>query len=1549
MNNVERQEALEGIAIIGMAGRFPGARNIENFWRNLKDGVESISFFSEQELKAEGVDPALLSLPAYVRAKAIIDDIDLFDATFFGFTPREAELTDPQHRLFLECAWEALENAGYVSDNYDGSIAVFAGSTWSTYLFNLLSTAGERDFVDSFRVLLGNDKDHLPNWVSYKLNLKGPSVNVQTTCSTSLAAVHLACQSLLSYQCDMALAGGVTINVPQKVGYLFQEGGIGSPDGHCRAFDAKAGGSVGGEGVGIVVLKRLDEALAAGDTIHAVVKGSAINNDGSAKVNYTAPSVDGQYEVIAMAMAVAGVEPETISYIETHGSGTPLGDPIEVAALSQAYQGGAKKNCAALGSVKTNIGHTGAAAGVAGLIKTVLALNHKFIPPSLHFQSPNPHIDFDNSPFYVNARLTDWPSNGLPRRAGVSSFGIGGTNVHSIIEEAPEPESSGPSRSWQLLSLSAKTGAALETATDNLAAHLRLHPDHDLADIAYTLQVGRKAFDYRRMLVCRDHGDAIQSLAERSPGRIFDGMPAMKDRPIAFMFPGLGDHYVNMGLELYRAEVKFREQMDICCDLLKPHLGMDLRDVLYPGAEDPADNASAQTNAAPSGSRPSINLRKMLSGHDARPDDATRKLNQTNLAQPALFAIEYALASLFMEWGISPRAMIGYSIGEYVAACLAGVFSLEDAIRLVAKRAQLIQELAEGAMLAVSLQERELRALLNDHLSIAGVNGPALCVVSGAPEAVASLELRLNEKQIVCKRLPTTHAFHSNMMGPIAETFAALIKSVELNVPSIPYVSNVTGAWITPAEATDPNYWVRHLCGAVRFSDGIQTLSLGEGHLFLEVGPGQMLCSLVIQQAQINKGKERVALTSMRHAYDRQSDVALLQNTLGQLWLEGAPVDWLKFYAGDRRRRLPLPTYPFERRRYWVERVSSLIDGPDIRRVATGRRQGVADWFYIPSWKRSLAPDPKQEATSAAESLCWLILADDHGFGSGLAERLGSLNQKVITAAKGPRFEQLSDCVYTINAQKPEDYHLLLEALSNADCFPARVLLLWPVEPLENDGHSGPELFLIAQNSGFNSLLYLAQAIGERSAEKEIHIGVVSTGIHDVTGVEELSPEKATVLVLGKSISQAYHQIICRYIDIASIPAGRRDQRLLNQIISEMSLHTSGEIIAYRGRHRWIRDYQAVKWGIASGIPSCLRHEGVYLITGGLTGIGAVLAEYLVKTVRAKCLLLAHPDFPSRESWPASLADDQVEESVRSMIRKIRDLEEIGGEIAVINLEGKAEEAIRRAIDLAYERYGRLHGVFHTAETAAAKPIGGSLAAKSIEDAQHYQAKVFGVYSLDQALQGREVDFCFLFSSLTAILGGSGSLPYEAANSFLDVASLARAHVTTTRWVSVNWDDSATAEEAANVFHQILSSDSIYRLVVSSVDLTSLLQRNDRGNMGQNGAAPETEMARTATLHARPSLTTPYVAPAGPIEQKVAEIWRELLGVESIGSHDNFFHLGGNSLVGIKLTTLIHRAFEVNIPIQAIFVASTVHDLALVIEDSLLTEIEGLGAMDDGN
>ena len=887
MSNTGADNATD-IAIIGMAARLPGANSVDQFWQNLRGGVESIRFFTTEELEHRGVSPARLKSPQFVKAGAVLDDIELFDAAFFDLSPIEAAITDPQQRLFLECAWEALENAGYDPGRYEEPIGVYAGSGMNTYvLFNLAPNLALISSIGGLQLTVGNDKDYLATRVSYKLNLRGPSMNIQTACSSSLVAVSVACQSLLDYQCSMALAGGVSLQMPQLTGYMAHDGDIVSPDGHCRTFDARAEGTVFGSGLGIVVLKRVADAIADGDHIHAVIKGFAVNNDGSLKIGYTAPSVDGQMAVIAEALAMAGVEADTISYVEAHGTATPLGDPIEMAALKNAFGNGqlrGNRSCA-IGSVKTNIGHLDTAAGVAGLIKTVLALEHKLLPASLHFERPNPEIDFANSGFYVNTSCSEWKNGPTARRAGVSSFGIGGTNAHVILEEAPVSDVASSERPYQLLLFSARSDSALDETTRRFATFLQEHSNTNLADAAFTLQVGRRAFSHRRMLVTHDVAEALTALEAHASAPLPSYHAELAQRKISFMFAGQGAQYINMGRGLYETEATFRQHVDECAALLKPALELDLRDVLYPQPEQLAA--------------------------------VEQQLSQTALTQPALFVIEYALARLWMQWGIMPQSMIGHSIGEYVAACLAGVFSLPAALELVVARGRMMQALPAGAMLAINLPVAEVEPLLGADLSLAADNGPRLCVVSGPFGAISELQKKLALRGDECRRLHTSHAFHSQMMQPIVRDFTELVQRIELKAPQIPFISNVTGTYIKVEEATDPNYWARHLLATVRFGKGVRELLQQPSSILLEVGPGETLSTLA--KAQGAQAMQPLILSSLRHPREEEADAKFLLKRLGQLWLAGAEVDWQGFYAGEKRCRVALPTYPFERQRYWID------------------------------------------------------------------------------------------------------------------------------------------------------------------------------------------------------------------------------------------------------------------------------------------------------------------------------------------------------------------------------------------------------------------------------------------------------------------------------------------------------------------------------------------------------------------------------------------------------------------------------------------------------
>jgi acyl transferase domain-containing protein len=1482
------------IAIIGMAGRFPGARNVDELWHNLRNGIESISFFSVEELEAEGTDPKLLGNANFVRASGVMNGADVFDANFFGYSPREAELMDPQQRVFLECAWQALEDAGYEPDHYDGQIGVYAGSRMSTYLLNIYANQGVRSAVNGLQLVLSNDKDFLTTRTSYKLNLTGPSVTVQSACSTSLVATHLACQGLLSGECDMALAGGVAIVARQKEGYMFREEGISSPDGHCRAFDAGARGTVGGNGVGIVVLKRLETALADGDFIHAVIKGSAINNDGSRKIGFTAPRIEGQAQVIRAAQIAAGVEPESISYIEAHGTGTELGDPIEIAALTRAFRASTRKTgFCAIGSVKTNVGHLDAAAGVTGLIKTVLALKHRQLPPSLHFERPNPKIDFGNSPVYVNARLRDWQANGVARRAGVSSFGMGGTNAHLILEEAPVRQTEPSSRPWKLLLLSAKTSSSLEMMSRHLVNHLKQNPEIELADAAYTLQMGRKVFRYKRAVLCSDANQAAMALQTLDVNSVANSFEDSKERSVVFMFPGQGAQYVNMGLELYQTEPFFREQVDICSELFRPHLKWDLRNALYPTLE-----------AA---------------------DEAGQQLKQTAIAQPALFTVEYALAKLWMSWGIRPKAMIGHSIGEYVAACLADVMSLEDAVRLVAIRSQLMQQLPSGAMLAVSLPDAEVLPLLDDALSLAAVNGPSLCVVSGPADAVESLQERLMAESISCRSLHTSHAFHSEMMNGMLEAFTREVRKSQLKPPQIPYLSNVTGGWITEADATDADYWARHARQTVRFSEGLNELLKDSNQVLLEVGPGQTLVTLA--RSHGNRETRQVILATLPPANQQRSDAALLLQTLSRLWLTGVAVDWRGFYAHETRYRIPMPAYAFEQQRYWIE--PDKLAGAYSRRARLGQRLELADWFYIPSWKRALSPVP---ASRPAEEEGCLIFVGESGIGAQIAERLKQAGLDTLVVMQGKEFARLDEHLYQINPAQPDHYDALLEQIQMLGMKLKLIVHEWSVSK-EAEEQTDIESFYKWQNQGYYSLLFLLQALAGQNlaqpfdspdARDFLSIHILSNNLQDVTGEETLLPAKSSILGLCKTIPQEYMNLSCQSIDIDSPGKFLSADRLIQQLTDELLAETEELTIAYRGGHRWVQTYEPVQLTPQPGNPPVLRQKGVYLLNGELDSDSLSRARYLAEGFQARLIFTSRSGLPPKSQWEEWLANYEEHDEANICIMKMQELEELGAEVLVIAADVGNQEDMQAVIKRIDEQFGELHGVIHTPGSA---PIETSRPIQELgrtDSESYFHSYVHSTYVLEEVLQGHSLDFCLLISSLASVSGGAGVAAYTAATIFMDSFTQKHNRSNEARWMSLNWE-SCSAEDAVEAFRRILFLLPATQIVMSQTDLAARLEAWFPPKAFRQFVARETP-------YARPELPEAYLAPRNEVEQAIADVWQQILGIERIGIEDNFLELGGHSLMALQIITRLRDLFNVELSLRSFLLTPTVAALAESIE-----------------
>ena len=1316
------------IAIVGMAGRFPGARNIREFWKNLHDGVESIRDFSDAELRAAGATEEELASPEYVKRASVLDDVPLFDASFFGFSPRDASIMDPQHRHFLECAWEALEDAGHPPQGFDGSIGVFAGSGMNTYLIhNLLANRRLLESAGLFQLKqTGNDKDVLATRVSYQLDLRGPSINVQTACSTSLVAIHFACQSLLNFECDVALAGGVTIEIPHGLGYLYREGEILSPDGHCRTFDTISSGTVFGSGLGIVVLRRLEEALADRDNIRAVILGSAINNDGARKVGYLAPSVEGQAEVIAEALEFAGIGADEISYVEAHGTGTTVGDPIEVRALTQAFRKTtARSGYCRIGSLKTNVGHLDAAAGVAGLMKTVLALEHAQLPATLHFQKLNPHIELEDSPFFVNSKLSEWEGNGTPRRAGVTALGIGGTNAHVVLEEAlPLPAELRGSEPWQLLTVSAKTEAAADQAFANLSDYLHANPDLNLADVAFTCQVGRHAFPHRRALAVENTREAIAALAQVERKQIASGVAAATAPPVVFLFSGQGSQYAGMGRGLYENEPVFREALDLCAQHLLEPLGLDLRQTLYPPPE------------------------KM--------EAAAEKLNQTWLTQPALFTVEYALARWWISLGVEPAAMVGHSIGEYVAACLAGVFSLKDALAIVAARGRLIYDLPAGSMLAVPLAADEIR--LNGVLSLAVVNNPEMCVVSGPTPEIAALEERLAKQSVASRRLFTSHAFHSAMMDPVLGEFEKRLKSVAFNPPSIPYLSNVSGSWIKAEEATDPAYWARHIRSTVRFSDNLAELLRKPEQIFVEVGPGNALTTFVRQQG----GRKAKAFQSLPHPRETVSSLRCALQTLGKLWVSGVKVDWAKLHSPDSPRRVSLPTYPFEHQRFWIE--------PDkVQPAVTPEQQverGDDDWFYRRVWKPApITLSPLKEPGN------WMIFSDSFGLGDKIDAQLRANKQAVIVVAPGSSYKPVKRGSYTVRPAVREDYDALV-----GDCFksgdaPWKILHLWSV--VKEGAHAALEETLARS---FYSPLFLAQALADQDIT-DAEIALVSNSMQQVAEEPVHDPARAVLLGPARVIPKELPGITCRSIDL-DIKSNQLAE-CAEQIISEMASVCENATIAYRRGERFAESLDHYDLS-AAPVRRRLERGGVYLLTGGLGGIGLVVAEHLACEFKARLVLVGRSTLPDEAQWEAALDDAGQSEAVKQTIRKLIEIRSLAGGLMVAQGDVTNLEQMRGIVAEVRRRYGKIDGVFH----AAGLLDDGPLMLKSAESAVRVlDPKVRGTLVLEEALRDEPLKCFVLSSSISSIFPPAGQVDYAAANAFLDAFALSRKGPVTV----INW------------------------------------------------------------------------------------------------------------------------------------------------------------------
>ena len=1475
------------IAVIGMSGRFPGSTDVAGFWNNLKHGVESISFFNHEALTGAGENTNLLNNPNYVSANSCLPDKEFFDSAFFNYRPDEARLMDPQIRIFHECVWKAMEDAGYNIYEYDKKIGLFASGSSNPNWMNYVKIVNTRDAVDPYSAGQLSDSRFLCSRLSFLFNFRGPSVHIDTACSSSLVAIRSASMSLLLQECKIALAGGVSINNCSNKGYLYQEGMIRSKDGHTRTFDKDASGTVGGEGAGVVVLKRLKDAIEDRDNIYAVIKGSSVNNDGYDKVGYTAPSISGQAEVIIKARKMARIEPESIGYVEAHGTATVLGDPIEVEALNQAF-GKSKRNYCALGSVKTNIGHLDTAAGVAGFIKAVLALKYRQIPPSLHFNTPNPKINFSESPFYVNTELKEWKNDRDPLRAGVSSFGIGGTNAHVILEEAPEGIPSSPSRAFQLLNISAKTPDALKRNVENLKRRLQENNDSKLSDISFTLNTGRCSFKYRTMLVCEDNHDAIERLSSIDLEKVVKNETAAEKNMIVFMFPGQGSQYVNMCSELYENEQAFRIEVDRCFEIINNKLGKDLKAMLF--------------------------------------SDGVMNIDNTECAQPALFIVEYALARLLVGWGIKPDMMIGHSIGEYVAACLSGVFTLEDALTLVVKRGEMMQVMPKGSMLAISISEKEIHSYLkNNSISLATVNSSSSCVVSGSQKAITSFKDELDQQGILSKELHTSHAFHSHMMDEMLDDFEREVKNVKMSSQRIPIVSNLTGNVVADGELGEPKYWVDHLRKTVKFSEGIEEIMKRKNVLFIEVGPGKTLGSFVGANKRKQNGHKVINLLGKYN--EPTGDIFNLLSGLGKIWLNGVEPDWKVFYANEDRQRVSLPSYSFDKIEYPAN-VDAAKMISDMISDKSSRRNDILEWFYTPTWK--ISRKVLAEASLAKGGIN-LVFGDECGISTAIVKKLKQNGEGIIYVRAGKVYKQESIESYVINPNDEKHYQKLFKNLSSYNIYPDKIIHCWGI--IENSScKTFSEGISKFNNLLFYSLLNAVKIMLHANGQLK-DVTVLTNDVHNIFGQNnDSSAFKSMTMGLLKVIGQEYPSVTTGHIDISL--SEDMNESFISKLFAEIKQGEQGKIVSYRNSCRWVQVYDSVQE--KENNPSLnFKNKGVYLITGGLGEFGYVISKYLSKNFKAKLILLGREQLPLREKWNDYLKDKNSDERIRKKIEKILSIENQGGEILYLDCDVSVQKKFSEAVEVSEKKFGKLNGVFHAAGVTSGKSVNSINQIEKEDFDTQFSSKIFGLVVIYEALKHKELDFCLLTSSLASILGGLRFAAYSSANIFMDyfVRSQVEKRILK-NWVCVNFDainfevrpnEFINNGELPDVINYVLSVKELGQVAVS----TKALQRRVDDWVNKDGFHhnQESQSLNSDNLNGNEA----FAKGLSDIERELLKVWRKFFGKSDVGLEDDFFEIGGDSLKAMTLITQVSKQLNFKLSLIDFFEGPTIKGLATLL------------------
>ena len=1443
------------IAIIGMSGRFPKSDNIEEFWNNLINEKELIHFFSDQELIDRGVDKKQIDQKNYIKAASFIEDTSSFDYPFFKYTLDEARIMNPQTRMMHQLVWEALEDSGCNTDTYSKKAGIFLGANkdlnWSLHamLTNNLN-------VDPLSKGKLSNPNFMASLISYKFNFKGPCYFIDTACSTSLSTTHLACRSLLLNECGIAVAGGIRLLSDEDNGYNYVDGSIMSNDGHNRSFDSKSSGTIGTDGAGVVILKRLEEALKDNDNVYAVIKGTAMNNDGSEKAGYTMPSIEGQSECVKLAQKIAGVLPEDISYIEAHGTATKIGDPIEIEALNLAFNNDTNNQCA-IGTIKSNMGHADEAAGVIGLIKTVLSIKNKIIPASLHYQQANPTIDFDGGPFYINNRTKDWVTEqGKPRIAGISSLGIGGTNVHVILQQGPIQQSKKVNQEYKLIRYSAKSDTALENYEDKLLNYLE-NKTVELDDLAYTLQQGRKQFDLAKYLIVKDKTDLINALKNK---KIKENVVKVKNN-IVFMFSGQGSQYINMGKDFYNSQPTFKKHIDDGLNILQELNGIDYKKILF-SQKDIGDN----------------------------------QINSTLYTQPILFTFEYALAKFLMELGVVPSYMIGHSLGEYVAATISNVFSLEDALKIISKRAELMAKVPEGDMLSVGLPIDQIDKTILENVSIAAINSNDSFVISGTKENIDKVKIKLEDKDILYTTLKTSHAFHSKMMEVIIDDFEKELQSITLIEPKIPFVSNITGKLITNEEATSVKYWSNHIVEPVRFEKGIKTLINIDNTLFIEVGPGRTLTTFYKKCQNPELNNETV--TTIRHPKEIVSDNLHFNEFLGRLWVNGFDINWDKYYQEDKPNKISIPTYAFDK--YDIPSKIKIDNNLLNIKGIDQFRKNISEALYMPSWKQ--VPNSIFLKTNFSEANNYLIFNDDSSFSNELSNILKEDGKNVIQVFQGGQFEILRTGDIIINPEEKNDYRSLKDHLDLKEFDYDFLIYGWG---LSDNNISDDKKEYQQYNLTFNRVLNTIQGLELQGIETRKKIIVLSDKNYNVVGTENMQSINQQTSTLLNVQTQENQNISATSLDLDL------DNYNIDEIIKEFEVESNYYKVAFRYGKRWVTCYEQLEVIENHSYTSSFKNNGNYLITGNLDEIEFTLAKYILSEYEANVFLFSNK---------APFKWTEIEKQRYELLKQQ------SGNINSIHVDITNSNRFLQEIENIENRYGQINGIIHAARNTEIKDI--ELVSGIDQDSlkKHFSLRVDGFLNIKKFVKEKNVDFVKVVSSLSSFLGGISYGAYASASAQMDNLVLQED----TNWtvlnldrIQENSDQWIDTEELLKAFKYSFLYKSIKQIIVSKRDLNNPVKNIDNKKTPKNDVAVNRKVLKTS-----------FAAPQSETESKLVLLFQNMFGVHGLGVEDDFFELGGDSLKAVMLINKLKNDFGVMLTISEIFSSKTIIEISKLIDQA---------------